>query len=46
VVGTVETRFKRAAESENGTTEDTPAHFMLNALRQVAAAMQNLRTRR
>lgn len=46
VVGQVETRFKRAAESENGTTGDTAAHFMLRALRQVAAAMQNVRTRR
>lgn len=46
VVGTVETRFKRAAESENGTTGDTAAHFMLNALRQVAAAMRTVRARR
>lgn len=46
VVGVIQTYFKRAAESENGTSEDTPAHFFLNALRQVAASMRNVRTRR
>lgn len=46
VVGTVETRFKRAAESENGTTDDAPAYFMLRALRQVATTIQNVRNRR
>lgn len=46
VVGEVETRFKRAAESENGTTEDPAAHFMLRALRQVATTIQNVRAHR
>ena len=46
VVGVIQTYFKRAAESENGTTEDAPAYFMLRALRQVAATLQNVRSRR
>lgn len=36
VSGSVETRFPRAAESEFGTSQDTPAHYMTNALREVA----------
>lgn len=36
VEGSVETRFPRAAESEFGTSQDTAAHFMTNALREVA----------
>jgi len=40
VEGSVETRFPRAAESEFGTSEDAAAHFMTNALREVAARLQ------
>lgn len=40
VEGSVETRFPRAAESEFGTSEDEAAHFMTNALREVAARLQ------
>jgi hypothetical protein len=39
VVAQTETRFPRAAESENGTTEDTAAYFMRDALREVAARL-------
>lgn len=39
VVAETETRFHRAAESENGTSEDTPAYFMRDALREVAAQL-------
>ena len=45
VSGTVETRFPRAAESEFGTTEDTAAHFMTNALREVALRLRSGQTR-
>ena len=41
VTGSVETRFPRAAESEFGTSGDTAAHFMTNALREVAARLQS-----
>lgn len=40
VIGTVETRFPRASESEFGTSEDEAAHFMTNALREVAARLR------
>ena len=40
VEGSVETRFPRAAESEFGTSEDEAAHFMTDALREVAARLQ------
>jgi hypothetical protein len=40
VSGSVETRFPRAAESEFGTSGDEPAHYMTNALREVAARLQ------
>jgi hypothetical protein len=39
VSGEVETRFPRAAESEFGTDQDEAAHFMTDALRQVAARL-------
>lgn len=45
VEGSVETRFPRAAESEFGTSEDTAAHFMTNALREVAARLQSGQSR-
>lgn len=45
VVAQTETRFPRAAESENGTTEDQGAFFMRDALREVAARL-NARGRR
>lgn len=45
VEGSVETRFPRAAESEFGTTEDTAAHFMTNALREVATRLQSGQSR-
>ena len=41
VSGTVYTRFPRAAESEFGTSEDEAAHFMTNALREVAARLRS-----
>lgn len=41
VEGSVETRFARAAESEFGTSEDEPAHFMTNALQEVARRLQS-----
>lgn len=41
VEGSVETRFPRAAESEFGTARDEAAHFMTNALREVATRMQS-----
>lgn len=40
VVGSVETRFPRAAESEFGGGEDEPAHYFTNALREVAARLR------
>lgn len=40
VHGSVETRFPRAAESEYGGDGDEPAHFMTNALREVAARLK------
>ncbi len=40
VQGSVETRFPRAAESEFGTDEDAPAHFMTGALQEVAARLR------
>lgn len=45
VEGSVETRFPRAAESEFGTSEDTAAHYMTNALREVAARLQSGQSR-
>lgn len=39
VSGEVSTRFPRAAESEFGTGEDPAAHYMTNALREVAAQL-------
>lgn len=45
VDGSVETRFPRAAESEFGTTEDTAAHYMTNALREVALRLQSGQSR-
>lgn len=39
VVAQTETRFPRAAESENGNTNDPGAFFMRNALREVAARL-------
>lgn len=39
VHGQVETRFPRAAESEFGTSGDDAAHYMTNALREVAARL-------
>lgn len=41
VEGSVETRFARAAESEFGTSEDVPAHFMSGALQEVALRLQS-----
>lgn len=41
VTGTVETRFPRAAESEFGTTRDSAAHYMTNALREVALRLRS-----
>ena len=41
VTGEVYTEFPRAAESEFGTSEDAPAHFMTNALREVALRLQS-----
>lgn len=41
VTGEVYTEFPRAAESEFGTSEDTAAHFMTNALREVALRLQS-----
>lgn len=38
--GSVQTRFPRAAESENGTSGDEAAHYMLGALREVAARLR------
>lgn len=38
--GSVETRFPRAAESENGTSEDKAAHYMLGALREISARLR------
>lgn len=43
--GSVETRFPRAAESENGTDQDAPAHYMLGALMEVAARLRAGQTR-
>lgn len=45
VVAQTETRFPRAAESENGTSEDQAAYFLRNALREVGARL-NARGRR
>lgn len=45
VDGSVETRFPRAAESEFGTSEDEAAHFMTNALREVALRLRSGQTR-
>lgn len=39
VVAQTETRFPRAAESENGTSEDQPAFFFRNALVEVASRL-------
>lgn len=39
VVAETETRFPRAAESENGTSQDPAAYFMRDALREVAARL-------
>lgn len=39
VSGEVGTRFPRAAESEFGTDQDEAAHYMTNALREVAAQL-------
>jgi hypothetical protein len=41
VHGEVYTHFPRAAESEFGTTQDTPAHFMRDALRETALTMSS-----
>jgi hypothetical protein len=43
VTGGIETRFPRAAESENGTAEDRPAHFMLGAVEQVRRILESQR---
>lgn len=40
VTGGVETKFPRAAESEFGTGQDQAAHFMTNAVREVAARLR------
>jgi hypothetical protein len=45
VDGSVETRFPRAAESEFGTTEDEAAHFMTNALHEVALRLRSSQAR-
>ena len=45
VEGSVETRFPRAPESEFGTSEDAPAHFMTTALREVALRLQSGQSR-
>ncbi len=38
--GSVETKFPRAAESENGSMGDPGAYFMLGALQEVAARLR------
>lgn len=40
VSGSVETRFPRAAESENGTDQDAAAHYMQGALTEIAARLK------
>lgn len=40
VSGSVETRFARAAESENGTDQDQAAHYMQGALMEIAARLR------
>lgn len=45
VSGQVYTDFDRAAESENGTDEDTAAHYMAGALQEVAARLRAGRSR-
>lgn len=45
VYGEVYTEFPRAAESEFGTSQDQPAAFMSNALREVASRLQSGQTR-
>lgn len=40
VSGSVVTGFPRAAESEFGTDKDKPAHYMTNALREVAERLR------
>lgn len=45
VEGSVYTRFPRAPESEFGGDGDEPAHFMTNALREVALRLRSSQAR-
>jgi hypothetical protein len=45
VHGSVETRFPRAAESNDGTSQDEATHFMDGALREVAARLRSGQSR-
>lgn len=46
VTGRVEVRFPRIVESEHGTSEDRPAHFMGGAVNTVASRLRSAAARR